>query len=360
MIDPEKRELAADGLPHLGRLQRWSAQSGADGYGFDHEFQLSIVETRTGVCDNLDGIRRELGLLRGALADAALESGLSVAAAGTMPTGTWRDIRTTPKPRYGRIEDLYREVVRRRATCGCHVHVGIPDRDLAVKVLGRVIPWLPVLLALSASSPFYEDSDTGFQSFRNLLWGAFPVSGTPIIGDSYADYRERVQLLIAAGVVLDPGSVYWDVRLGTNYQTLEFRVADACTTVDETVLQAGLCRALVLTCLQEVAHDQQPPQLLPELMRAATWQAARFGLDGQLIDVRAATVVPAAELLDRLLRYLRDALEQLGDWEEVLALTEWIRCRGNSASRQRGTLSRAGRLQDVVDQLIVESGVPAA
>jgi len=351
LFDPLDRSLANGGLPNLGAIQH--ERSGIP--AFDHEFQASIVESRTGICPDLQQVRRELETLRRALVRAATESDLSVLSAGTMPLASWRTARVTQKARYRQIAQHYREVVHRRATCGCHVHVGIADRDLAVQVINRVRPWLPVLLALSTSSPFYESADTGYQSSRNLLWGAFPVAGGPGLHNSYKDYDDKVALLIATGAILDVGHVYWDARVGTKYETVEFRIADACTTVDETVLQAGLCRALALTSLREIACDRPIPAVEPELIRAASWRAARSGLDDCLIDVIATEQVPAAELLDRLLHYLRDALEELGDWEEIVDLVQQTRNRGTSARRQHQVLARSGRLEDVVDELAAET-----
>lgn len=272
-----------------------------------------------------------------------------------MPLGNWRTARVTKKPRYEQIAQHYREVAQRRTACGCHVHIGIADRDIAVQVLNRVQPWLPILLALSASSPFYDGADTGYQSSRTLLWGGFPVAGMPNIFSSHKEYLAKVQILIDTGSILDPGNIYWDARLGIKYDTLEFRIADACTTVDEAILQAALCRALVLTCINEIANNRPLHAVQPELLRAATWRAARSGLDDDLIDVVAEEKVTATIMLDRLLNYLRDTLEELGDWDEIVDLADQTRQRGTSARRQHQVLARTGRLEGVVDELAVET-----
>jgi carboxylate-amine ligase len=349
------QDFAPEGLPGFDLLTKQISSEGIQ--HFDHEFQLSIVESRTGICRDLKEVQKEVQELRHMLIKTTAGSELLIVAAGTLPVGSWRNARIMKKPRYDEIDQHYREVAQRRATCGCHVHIGLTDRNLAVQVLNRVQPWLPTLLALSASSPFYEAADTGYQSFRSLLWGGFPVAGTPNHFSSYQDYLQRIQLLIDTGSILDPGHVYWDARLGVKYNTLEFRLADACITINEVILQAGLCRALVLTCINEITNNRPLYAAQPELIRAATWRAARSGLDGKLIDVVAKEKVTAAVMLDRFLTYLRNALEELGDWDEIIDLANQTRQRGTSARRQHHVLTRTGRFEDVVDALAVETAL---
>ena len=359
IVDPRTRDLAVEGLPGIDNISD-RLSIGTEGCNFDHEFQLSIIESRTGVCGGLEQIRIALEELRRRLAGAAADAELRILAAGTMPLAEWRTARITPKPRYEQIAAHYCDVVRRRATCGLHVHVGVADREVAVQVLNRIRRWLPLLLALSASSPFYEGADTGYASFRWLLWGGFPVAGIPGYHRSYEDYAITIQRLIDTGLILDAGHVYWDARLGTKYDTLEFRIADACTTIDEAILQAGLCRALVLTCMNEVTAGRPIPTVRSELLRAATWRAARSGLDNNVIDVVAAEPVAPTEMLARLLTYLRDALDELGDWDEIVSLLDQARDRGTSCRRQHCVLARTGRLEDVVDALATETASGAS
>lgn len=355
VIDRDGGTLAEDALSGLDLLQARVPASYGDVAGFEREFQRSIVETRTGVCADLDEVRDQLEWLRRALVEVAATSNQMIVAAGTLPSVDWRAARLTDKPRYAEIADHYRDVAQRRVTCGCHVHVGIADRDLAVRTLNRVRPWLPVLLALSASSPFYDAADTGYESFRSLLWGAFPVAGPPEIHDSYQEYTEKIRMLVATGAILDAGHVYWDARLGTRYGTLEFRIADVCTTVDEAVLQVALCRALVLTCIREDDRGVPRPAVPIELLRAAMWRAGRSGLDGTLVDVIARESVPAQLLIERLLAHVRDALKDVGDLDEVVRLLGVLRSAGTSARRQRDALPDEGSLAGVADQVAAET-----
>jgi glutamate---cysteine ligase / carboxylate-amine ligase len=355
VVDRASAMLAEDALPGLDVLRRRVPASFGEVAGFEREFQRSIVETRTGVCASLNEIRAQLEWLRRALVAVAAASDQMIVAAGTLPAVDWRVARVTDKPRYAEIAEHYRDVAQRRATCGCHIHVGIADRDQAVRTLNRVRPWLPLLLALSASSPFYDAADTGYESFRSLLWGAFPVAGSPEIHDSYEQYAQKIRMLVATGAILDAGHAYWDARLGTRYETLEFRIADACTTVDEAVLQVALCRAIALTCIREDERGAPLPSVPAELLRAATWRAARSGLDGTLVDVLARENVPAQLLVERLLAYVRIALEDLGDLDEVVHLVDEIRSGGTSARRQRHALPRDGGLAGVADQVAAET-----
>jgi glutamate---cysteine ligase / carboxylate-amine ligase len=351
VYDPVRRCLALGGLPGLTDLQRRYPGIA----GFDNEFQASMVESRTGVCDSLEMVRAELESLRDDLVGTAAASGLAVLSAGTMPTVDWRIVPVTPKPRYLAILDHYREIARRRNTCGCHVHVGVPDRELATQVLGRVWPWLPTLLALSASSPFTEYTDTGYHSARSLLWSTFPVAGMPGRFASYAEYTARVSALVEDGLIPDEGNVYWDARLGLNYATLEFRVADACSTVDEAVLQAALCRALVATGIRETMAGDPVPDVRPELYRAAVWRAARSGTEGTLLDLRTGRATPAWTAVGALLDHVADALHESGDWHEVRRLLIGTRTTGTSSQRQRATYARTGILEDVTDHLVAET-----
>jgi carboxylate-amine ligase len=359
VVDPVTGGFAEDGLPDL---HRGGQQHTADfrSWSLEYEFQLAIVESRTQVCTDLAELRLALSEIRRRLVDMATDAKLCVASAGTLPLGDWRSARITPKRRYDHIAEHYREVAQRRATCGCHVHIGIADRDVAVRVLSRVLPWLPLLLALSASSPFYEGADTGYHSFRSLLWGAFPVAGMPARHESYEDYIRTIELLIETGSILDAGHVYWDARLNVKHDTLEFRIADACTTIDESILQAGLCRALVLTCMEEVMTGRPTPMLRGDLLRAATWRAARSGLDGSLIDVLAVRSVAAIEQLRRFLAYVRNALEELGDWDEVAGLVDLALSRGTSSNRQHRVLAAGGGLHDIVEMICTETAQQTA
>jgi glutamate---cysteine ligase / carboxylate-amine ligase len=352
VIESENASVSLHGMPGLKRLIERTPAGLA---GFDYEFQAAIVESRTGIHRDLSTLRAELTSLRRELTEQAQESRLSIASCGTIPVSDWKSVPVVDKSRYADAYRLYGDVVRQRLTCGCHVHVGLPDRDLAVRVLAEVRPWLPLLLAISVSSPFNENADSGYQSSRMLLWGGFPAAGIPPAATSYQEYQDVIAELTASGVVLDPGNIYWDARLSANYDTLEFRISDACTRVDEAVLQAALSRALVAT-LAERDRAESRAVMSTQMYRAAIWQAARYGLEGQLLHPLKAEAVAAEVAIEAMLEYLRPALEEAGDWGETRALTSRLLTEGTSARRQRRVFDGSRQLGDIVGHVVTETG----
>ncbi|MBW3602617.1 MAG: glutamate--cysteine ligase [Actinobacteria bacterium] len=355
VADPATRSLTTDADAVLEKLET------GDGAQFQAELHESMVETCTTVCTTLGEVREQLVGLRAEADRAARAVGRRVAASGSFPLAGPRLARVTPKRRYEWILDRYGHLAAEQFVCGCHVHVGIDDRDTAVAVMTRARPWVPVLLALTASSPFWAGVDTGYASYRSQVWGQWPVAGMPQAFDGAPDYDAMVQALIDTDTAVDSGMTYWDMRLSPRFETLEFRTADVCTTVDEAVLHAGLCRGLASTCLRELAEERQaPPAPRMELLQAARWRAARFGLGERLLHVGEGRTVPAATMIERLLDHLRPALQRAGDWEEVSRLVAQVQARGTGADRQRRAFRRAGRLEDVVDLIVGETaGRPA-
>ncbi len=320
----------------------------------ESELHRSQVETGTGVCRSLADVRAELEHLRGQLREAAAEVGCAVLAAGTHPSATPAESTVNPaKERYRRLEREYQVVAREQLVNGCHVHVGIADRDLAVDVLNRCRPWLATVLALSANSPFWAGADTGYASYRTEVWTRWPLTGMPEPLASRAELDQLVADLEAVEALPDATFLYWDVRPSARYETLEFRAADACLGVDDAVMVAGLWRGLARTCARESAAGAPAPRLRNELVQTARWRAARYGLSGSLVDLRRRRTAPAAEVVGLLLAHLRPALEEQGDWDELSGLVERTLTDGNGADRQRAALARRGDLGDVIDLLRV-------
>lgn len=319
------------------------------------ELQRSAVETATAVCRTLEEVRAQLVEQRREAVTAADAVGLVVASAGSVPDAGNRSMGVHPNARYQRMAEDYRQLVDEQLVCACQVQVGVHDRELAVAVTDRVRAWLPVLLALSVSSPFYASTDTGYASYRTEIWSRWPSAGPATPFGSLAVYDGAVQALVDTGVISDLGMVYFDARPSARYPTVEIRIGDACPLVDDAVLLAGLGRALVQTAAAEVAAGAPAPVLRHELLRAASWRAARSGLTGELVDPVRREAVPAAELLDRLLDHVRDALADRGEEATVRELAAAAVARGTSAERQRAALARRGELRDVVDQLVAET-----
>jgi carboxylate-amine ligase len=313
-----------------------------------------MVETNTPVCTTLAEVREALRRSRRALVEAAGREGLRIAAAGTHPFSHWADQKVTPKRRYHNLAEDYRQIFREEVVFGCHVHVGFDDPEAAIQAMNRSRPWLPVLLALTANSPFWLGADTGYASFRAEVWNRWPTAGMPQAFDSRAEYDRLVEALVATGSLREPTKLYWDVRPSARQETLEFRVADSVMGVDEAIMVAGLARALAVTGHAAAVRGDPDPRPRPELLRAAKWRAARHGLEAELVDVLAGRARPAAELVEAFLAEVRPALEEAGDLEEVTGLARATLAGGNGAARQREAFRRNGRLEDVVD-LVVEA-----
>ena len=320
------------------------------------ELNLSQIETGTPVCSGLAEVRTELVRLRRDIAAAAAAIDCRVVAAGTHPSAQWQDQQINPtKDRYRLLEEEFQLTARKQLVCGSHVHVGIPDPDLAIQILNRIRGWLSPLLALTANSPFWMGVDSGYASYRTQVWQQWPLTGMPEPLASRADYDDLINRMVAAGAIRDATFIYWDVRPSARYETLEFRIADSCLVLDESVMLAGLARGLACTAAAEVVADEPLPAVRGELVEAAKWRAARFGLDDNLVDVQAGQSRPAAEVVGSLLEHVRPALEELGDWEEVSSLVEETLARGNGATRQRAAFERGQNLGALLDFLIHET-----
>lgn len=326
---------------------------------FSVELQRTTVETNTPVATTLDDLRAELVRLRGMADDVAAKVGLGVVAAGTAPVSSTADFELTALGRFSRMQQDYRYLVDDQLICGLQVHTGVADRDTAVRVAQRIAPDLPALLALSASSPYWHGVDTGYSSFRTVIWRRWPTAGsfsTDGTVQTAEQYDRLVGDLIAAGVISDPKMAYFDVRPSAHVPTLELRVCDGCPLVDDAVLIAGLFRALVADAI-DVDRRGADLRGRPEpVHRAAMWRAARSGLAGSLLTpAPRPQSQPAADVLWALARRLADRLEETGDRAVVEDLLTGVLARGESASRQRARFAERGRLTDVVTLLVTET-----
>ena len=298
------------------------------------ELLATQVEAATAPCTTADRLRDQIVEGRRVLADAARAEGVLLVSAGT-PVLAGRPPAATEGARFERITDTYAGVVADYQACGCHVHVGVPDRDTAVAVVNHLRPWLPTLLALSGNSPFHHGVDTGYQSWRLVQQSRFPGSGvTPWFG-SAQEYDAAIDRLVDCGVLIDASMSFWLARPASRLPTVELRVADAATTVDEAVLQAALSRALVRTALAELAAGREAPPGDPQLAAAAVWSAARYGPHGPGVHVVREEPAPAVELVCELVDLLTPALEDTGDLDLVRSGVAAVLGRGTGADRQR-------------------------
>ncbi|SEG40244.1 carboxylate-amine ligase [Thermomonospora echinospora] len=360
----ERPELVAVGVEeefHTVDLETHRLRPRADGLleqlhpdRFVAELQRSVVETNSRPFVRLADLAEDLAALRRRVVEAAEPLGLGIVAAGTVPLVDLDALKVTPDERYENMLEEYQQLTREQLICGAQVHVDAGDRDMAVAVAHRIGPWLPPLLALSASSPYWLGTDTGYASYRTLLWQRWPTTGPLGAFASAEEYDRMLADLVRSGVISDPGMAYFDVRPSAHLPTVELRVCDACPRVEDVVLLAGLFRALVIREMDAVAAGEPAAPVRTELVRAATWRAARSGLDGELVDPRSGVPVPAGELLRGLLDDLRPMLERTGDWELVAEMTEGALTRGDSAARQRAAFA-VGGMDDVVELLLAET-----
>ncbi len=341
IIHPESRQLRQRAGRVLDRARREVGEE------VTNELYLSQIEIGTPVCESLADARSELVRLRKAVVEAAARQGCRIGAAGTHPFSNWENQAAHAQgPLCGGSLDDFQQLTREQIIFGSHVHVGIDDRDEAIRVMNRVRPWLAPILALSANSPFWLGLDTGYASYRTVLFGRFPMAGIPMDLASRAEYDEVVESLVSTESIVDASRIYWDVRPSMHFDTLEFRVADVCQSVDEAVAVVGLCRGLAITCHDAPHLDDPRHRVRPELLRAAKWRAARFGMDGELIDPWGRKAVPASRMVEALLAFVRPSLESLGEWDEVSTLVREILARGNGATRQRRAYQASGKFQE--------------
>ncbi|GAA4283890.1 glutamate--cysteine ligase [Brevibacterium daeguense] len=351
IVDPVTRQLIPVGRAAVEERNRTLTHAPTL---VDHqltvELQQEQIETICPPQETFEGQLRAIRLGRRMADEAVSRFGGRVVALSTSP------VPATPHPdTAARSEEIVRSfqlLAREQMTCGLHTHVRIEDRDEGVVVLDRIRRWLPVILALSANSPYWLGQDTGFSSYRRQVFGRWPTTGpTELYGsaDAYAAHR---QSLLDSGVALDPGMLYFDARLSENHPTVEIRIADMCLQPEHAAGIATTIRALVETAVREHQRGEPLMGLGTTLLQAWSWQAARVGIRGPLIDPASGRPRPAAEVVDRLLVHLRPVLDETGDRAVVEAVVADILRSGNGAARQRGAYAVRGEMADVVESAI--------
>ena len=295
-----------------GRLQRSPDEDeAAPGGELEAELKQEQLETTTHPCADMADLAREVRAGRAQANAAVAPFGAAIAAVATCPTSVTSTIGGSR--RYRRIGRQFALTAREQLTCGCHVHVAVRDDDEGVAVLDRIGPWLPILLALSANSPFWQAEDSGFHSYRAQVWNRWPTAGPTAPFGSAEEYHHVVDELVATRTITDAGMLYFDARLSATYPTVEIRVADVCLSPEDTVLLATLCRGLVETAAREAADGAGTSEARVMLLRAATWQASRTGMAGALLSPTTFRPVPADAAVAELVAHVQDALVDVGD-----------------------------------------------
>lgn len=314
------------------------------------ELMLQQLETGTRPCRTLSELSAELVTWRRRADEAARAAGCRAAALATSPLPVVPE--TTSSPRYQRMAQEFGLTQAEQLACGCHVHVSVDSAEEGVAVLDRIRGWLPVLVALSANSPYWQGLDTGYASFRSQLWRRWPSAGATDLFGSVETYRGAVYAMVASGTVLDEGMVYFDARLSRRYPTVEVRVADVCPDREVTVLVAALVRGLVDTAAAEWRAGTAAPPVPTRLIGLATWRAGRAGLAGDLVDIGSGEPRPAAVVARSLVDHVRPALDAAGDTAFVERVVTRLLRDGTTADRQRAVLAETGALADVVRDVV--------
>ena len=357
IVDPETRDLVRDPPAELMRESEREIEGQVG-----PEFLRSQIEVGTRVCTSIDELRADLARLRKDVASVADRHGLAVMASSTHPFASWRDQMTTDQERYTALARDMRVVMQRLVISGMHVHAGVENDDLRIDLMNQVSYFLPHLLALSCSSPFWHGVDTGLKSYRRSIFRAPPRTGLPAHFESWSEYERHIDVLVETGSIEDASKVWWDIRPSARYPTIELRVADICTNLDEGITVATIYLCLLSMLYRRRTENQRWRSYSNFLVDENMWLAQRDGVSGSLIDFGKSEKVPYSDLVEEIIELVHDDAEQMGCVEE-LERARLIVKNGNSADRQLACYqqsladgaSEQEALRAVVDMLITET-----
>lgn len=319
------------------------------------ELHQSMVEVGTRVCRTPAEARAELVRLRRLVMDLAGRQGLVIAAAGSHPFSTWMEQEITPLERYIGVREDLQDLAQALLIFGMHVHIGIEDREFLIDAMNMCRYFLPHILALSTSSPFWMGRHTGLKSYRSVVFRSFPRTGMPRRLDGWADFEELVNVMVATNAIPNASKLWWDVRPSWSYPTLEFRICDVCPRVDEAVCIAALFQAMVAKLYKLRRDNLSWREYSVPLIEENKWRAVRYGLEGKMIDLGKEKEFPARDLIAEMVEwFLGDVLDELGSRAEVEYALR-ILAEGTSADRQLAEFRRTGDLKSVVDLLVRET-----
>ncbi len=358
LVHPDTGQLVRE--PSEDFIEARSARLGEQVTGEYLQCQLEVgTRPHKSVADAI----ADLAALRAGVAEVAGAFGYAPIAASTHPFSTWRDQTHTRKPRYDELRSDLGQVVRRLLICGMHIHIGIEDEDLRIDLMNQVTYFLPHMLALSCSSPFWEGEDTGLASYRLTVFDALPRTGLPDQLFSFAEYRRLVNHLIAAGCLEDATKIWWDIRPSDKFPTVEQRVTDICSDIRDAAAIAALFQSLIAYLYRLKTRNQRWRLYPPTMIRENRWRAQRYGVSDRLVDHGASRMTPFRDMVEELIDFLGSEAEMLGCRSELLHLRQ-IATEGTSADRQRAAFkaaleqgaSKEEACKAVVDLLIGEFG----
>lgn len=357
VVDRETRDLVEEPPPGM-----WDALSEVLGSQVTHEFLQAQIEVGTKVSAKVSDARADLAGLRRDLSNVVSEYGAAIIAASTHPFANWARQQTTPDPRYMRIMADYQQVARQLVICGMHVHVGIGDNHLRIDLMNQIRYFLPHLLALSTSSPFWDGALTGLHAYRLVIFQNLPRTGMPEEFVSWAEYERYVDMLVSAGLIEDASKLWWDIRPSSRYPTLEMRISDVCTRLDDAMTVAALYQCL-LGYLYRLRRDNQRWRVYsPAMIDENVWRAQRYGTRGSLVDFGKSRLIPFPDLVEEMIELVAQDATEFDVRDEVRHAREIV-TGGTSADRQMEAFDKAKSdgaedheaLQAVVDELIVDT-----
>jgi len=348
-IDPVTRDLRSHigtGMIEQGRMQLHECVK--------PEMHQSVVEVGSGICRTIQEAREELRNLRGTIIHLARHHGLHVGAAGTHPFADWRKQGIYPDERYQTIVEDMKTVARANLIFGLHVHIGVEDRETAIHLMNAARYFVPHLLALSTNSPFWLGMDMGLKSYRCKVFDKFPRTNIPDYFPSWGEYQSFVDLLVRTNCIDNAKKIWWDIRPHPNFPTLEFRCCDIPMRLDETIAIAALIQATVAKLYKLYEANQGFRLYRRALIMENKWRAARYGLDGKLIDFGRKIEVPMRDLVEEYLEFVDDVVDELGSRKEVDSIRQIVQ-NGSGADRQLRVFKETGDLVRVVDYIIEET-----
>ena len=348
IIDPETRELRS----HIQEILEGGKVILKE--QIKPEMHQSVVELGTEICQSVVDARAHVIELRSRLAELAGRSGLKIASVGTHPFSHWRDQLITQGERYQEIVKDMQQLARANLIFGLHVHVGIADREMAIHVMNQARYFLPHIYALSVNSPFWVGQDTGLKGYRLKVFERFPRTGIPDAFESLSEYEDYCKLLVKTGCVDNAKKIWWDIRLHPFFDTLEVRVCDAQSRVDDTLAIAALIQAVIAKLHKLLRQNITFRVYRRRLLDENRWRASRYGIDGKLIDFGRETEVDARSLLNELLEFVSTEVNDLGTQKEM-AHIERIMREGTGADRQLAVWERAQDMKAVVDHIVAET-----